>query len=437
MNKRILIIVALQLFLTLNSCSSDSGDNPVTTPEQPPVVVVKTAKITSYSKNYGETGETIKMFGENFSDKVSDIKITFDGVVTTVVSATVTEITFTLPSTEKVLPKLELTVENRTISNEVKNDYQGNIGILPVRNSNEWVAQENTVVTAGKENSIQMFSDKIVYVGGVFKTIDGGVSWTRWALSGLSSAYHVTINDEGWTNTLSTTRIAKVQPGGSLNDDVFANIETGHTYYCMYVDANMKYGTVVTQSGKVFTTSNGVDFVKAYQIGDDTANLFNSTKIDNNHIWAIGYKNIKNNEGTYGNRPFILYKNNTTDGWKEYPFINESWGYYARQICFVDNSTGFLLINKYYNTLLDVKIFKTTNGGDSWNQVYNSELFEKFTFKDANIGWATLGNKIYKTTTGGSTWTLDYTHDQSISNISYKNNVVWAFSLNKIIKRYL
>ena len=51
MKKRILIIAALQFFLTLNSCSSDSGDNPVTTPEQPPVVVVKTAKITSYSKN--------------------------------------------------------------------------------------------------------------------------------------------------------------------------------------------------------------------------------------------------------------------------------------------------------------------------------------------------------------------------------------------------
>lgn len=77
MKKRILLVVVCQLFLALNGCSSDSGDNP--TPE-PPVVVVKTAKITSYSKNSGETGETISLYGENLSDKVSDIKITFDGV---------------------------------------------------------------------------------------------------------------------------------------------------------------------------------------------------------------------------------------------------------------------------------------------------------------------------------------------------------------------
>lgn len=63
-------------FLMLNSCSSDSGSDPVPTPT-PPVVVVKTAKITSYSKDSGETGETVSIYGENFSDKVSDIKITF------------------------------------------------------------------------------------------------------------------------------------------------------------------------------------------------------------------------------------------------------------------------------------------------------------------------------------------------------------------------
>jgi len=430
MKKRILLVSVLQFFFTLNSCSSDSGDNSTPTPE-PPIVVVKTAKVTSYSKNAGETGETISIYGENFSDKASDIKITFDGVSATIVSATATEIKFVLPQTEKVLPKLELTIENKTISNEVKNDYEGNIGILPARSLTGWIAQENNLDRDGETFNIQMESDKIVYFSGSFKTSDGGITWKPWA---DGSVFHVTTNNEGWSSGIGNPKMTKITAGGSVVTKAFANIENiNDVYYCIYVDANMKDGTVVTQNGKVYTTSNGLDFTKSYELSGTTANLFQSTKIDNNHIWVIGYKPI-----TVGvNKPFILFKNNTTDGWKEYPFVNEEAGYIAREICFVDNENGFLLINHYNQSLLDVKLFKTNNGGDSWTEVYNSELFTKFTFKDANTGWAVLDNKIYKSTNGGTAWTLDYTHSQKIGAIAYKNNVVWAFSEDKIIKRYL
>lgn len=435
MKNKILSVLLLQVVLLFNGCSSDSGDNPTPTPDQPPVVVIKTAKISSYSKNSGETGETVTMYGGNFSDNVNDIKITFDGVAATIVSATSAEIKFILPQTQKVLPKLELTIVNRTIINEVKNDYQGNIGILPTRTLTDWVAQENSLQRDAANASIQMISDKMLYVGGVLRTLDGGITWTHWA---SGTAFHATINDEGWSSSLGINTLTKITPGGYVGNDTFAKIEnTTETYYCMYVDANMKDGTVVTQSGKVFTTSNGVDFTKKYELSGTTANLFQSTKIDNNHIWVIGYKPIKDKDGFTFNKPFILFKNNTTDGWKEYPFINEVDGYYAREICFVDSSTGFLLVNKYYQVLLDVKLFKTTDGGDTWSPLYNGEKFTKFTFKDANTGWAILENKIYKTTNGGAAWALDYTNDQPLGNISYKNNVVWAFSKDKIIKRYL
>jgi len=440
MKKRILVVAMLQLFMVLGGCSSDSGDNSNPTP--PPVVVVKKPKITSYSKNSGETGETVSVYGENFPDKVSDIKITFDGVAATIVSSTATEIKLTLPQTEKVLPKVVFTILDKEILNEVKNDYNGNIGILPARTITNWVVQENSLKDESGIRRIQMINDKILYCntdktgGRVSRTLDGGITWSQWAVNAFNAAFYATTNDEGWSHT--GFGVSKITKGGYLGIDAFANFGSEkdvQTPYCLYVDDDMKNGTWVSQNGKVFVTSNGVDFTKVYEIVDNETNLFQATQIDNNHIWAIGYKAIKNKEGIIGNRAFVLFKNNTTDGWKEYPFVNEEAGYYAREVSFADKENGFLLINKY-NTL-DVKLFKTTNGGDTWEQVYNGEKFTKFTFKDANTGWAVLDNKIYKTINGGSVWTLDYTNNEPIKNISYKNNVVWAISKDKIIKRYL
>lgn len=439
MKKRIALLIVLQITLLFNSCSSDSGDAQVVVTPQVPVVINTTIK--SYSKDYGTTGETITMTGENFSTKISEIKITFDGVAATILSATATEIAFTLPATEKLLPKLVVTIENRTVTNTVKNNYDKGIGILPIPSVGAWFTIDNGMKSDLGIPHIQILSDKILYYNtnntgaSVVRTLDGGITWKSWALNGFKAGFHATINDEGWSNT--GFGYSKIAVGGYTGIDTFTNFgnATVETSYCIYVDANMKDGTIVTQVGKVFSTTNGVDFAKVYETLGDRTNLFQSTVIDNDHIWAIGYKSIKDVDGFTADRPFILFKNNTTDGWKEYPFIKEAGGYFAREICFVDTSTGFLLINNY--STLDVKLFKTTNGGDTWTQAYNGEKFTKFTFKDANTGWAILDNKIYKTTNGGVAWTLDYTHNQPIRNIAYKNNVVWAISNDRIIKRYL
>lgn len=277
-----------------------------------------------------------------------------------------------------------------------------------------------------------MFSDKEIYVHGA-KTVDGGITWKTWS-DKVFSGFHVTANGDGWCSFIDGIR--KVS-GGITEINPFESTKIGKAYYAVFVEDNMQNGTIVSQNGLVLTTTNGNDFTKEYQAVATEINLFNSTKIDNNHIWAIGYKKIVGKDGVSGNRPFILFKNNTTDGWKEYPFVNEAADHYAREISFVDKENGFLLINRYYQTQLDVKLFKTNNGGDSWTKVYNGEMFSKFTFKDANTGWATLDNKIYKTIDGGITWSIDYVHDQPIKFISYKDNFVLAVSKDKLIKRYL
>jgi photosystem II stability/assembly factor-like uncharacterized protein len=442
MKKRIAIIILIQLSLLLSNCSSDSEDK--STPAPPPEIT-KAAKIISYSKNYGTTGETVTMKGENFTDQVSDIKITFDGVPATILSATTTEISFVLPSVEKLVPTLVLTILNRTIINNVKNNYNSSIGIAPAPSSTAWY----TIPIDRKNESgiyrIQMINDKVLYYntgpgGDVFRTLDGGITWVRWALNSTMAGFHATVNDEGWCHT--GFGISKITAGGYLGIERFGNFDNNPNFiptpFCIYVDNNLKNGTIVSEHGIVLSTINGIDFDKTYEVEVLHSNyieLANSAEFDNDHIWAVGHKRVADKGGILGERPFILYKNNSTDGWKEYSFVNEPSDYYAREICFTDFSNGFLLTKNHVT--FDTKIYKTSNGGNLWSQVYNGEKFTKFTFKDANTGWAIQDNKIYKTINGGSVWTLEYTHDQPIKNISYKNNVVWAFSSEKIIKRYL
>jgi photosystem II stability/assembly factor-like uncharacterized protein len=380
------------------------------------------------------------MYGENFSDKVSDVKLTFDGVVATIVSATATEIKFILPQTDKLIPNLVLTIENRTINNEVKNDYQGNIGILPKKSTSDWITiPYNANIEIG---TIQVENDKLMYYStnkDVYKTMDGGITFTRWATVFVPGGiFHATKNDEGWSSMGS--EIEKVPVGGlGIKIGELIKPTNGAIFTSLYVDSNMKDGTVISGKGAVFTTTNGLDFTKIHEVSGDGSYIFRASTIDNNHIWAVGYKSKNSQEQNNGKyKPFILFRNDPTDYWKEYTFVEEPEGYSAREISFTDTQNGFILIGRNQSgTFLDVKLFKTTNGGNSWTQVYHGEKFTKFAFKDANIGWAILENKIYKTTNGGTTWTVDYTNDQPINGISYKNNIVWAISSNKILKRYL
>ncbi|OMQ09532.1 IPT/TIG domain-containing protein [[Flexibacter] sp. ATCC 35103] len=448
MKKRILLVAVLQLFMVLGSCSSDSGSDPEPTPESP-VVIIKTAKITSFSKNSGETGETVSIFGENFSDKVSNIKITFDGVAATILSATATEIKFTLPQTEKIVPKLELTIENKVITNEAKNDYSGNIGILPKRVVNTWFTIENTKKMDGEVGRIQIINDKIMYYAasensgaGIYRTLDGGITWSLWSTTYINAGFYATKNDDGlsyilYGYQLSGGGVDKIPVGGKVNGTpnayVWKEINSGYPgIYSIYVEDDLKKGTLVSQRGDVYTTTNGTDFSQVYDahLNDDgysSGSIFRSVEIDNSHIWAAGQKTV-----SAVRYPFILFKNNDADGWKEHYLANEPDSY-VNEISFADSANGFLLLRAASTTTF----YKTINGGDTWSKVYTGEKFTKFAFKDANTGWAVLENKIYKTLDGGSSWILDYTHDQPIKNISYKNNVIWAISSDKIIKRYL
>ena len=157
MNKSILFFLVFTFVNLFLSCSKDTE---LITPINYPKTE---AKINSFSKNYGYTGETITIIGENFTDKLSEVSLKFDEIPATIVSTTNTEIKCILPSSAKVIPKLNLSIANRNITNLVVNNYESNIGILPIVNYNSWFAVENSLKSGNVINRVQMVNNKTIY----------------------------------------------------------------------------------------------------------------------------------------------------------------------------------------------------------------------------------------------------------------------------------
>ncbi len=440
------VITILSLILLLISCNKEESSTPV-------IIASTEAKINSYSKNYGYSGEIISIFGENFTDKTSDITLKFDEILATIISASTTEIKCVLPVTEKVIPVLNLKIINRYVNNLVVNIYNKNIGILPKIIFNSWITVENPLNVDRFINRVQMTNSKSVYYtmsdnatgNVVYRTLDDGVSWKYWSFCGFaSSPFTATINDNGWAYT--TFGINKVPIGGS---NMSVHIwEQPKAIVGLSVNENLNIGTFVTQNGEVYETNDGAIFNKVYaaDIFSATtppiqiAGIYECSQINPAHIWVGGQKETStliNGIRVTNRKPYLLYKNDNT-GWKERIFFNEP-NSQVNKLYFIDQNNGFLMIDIIGATLPEwqTKILKTANGGDTWTAVYNNEKFTNFTFKDENIGWAILENKIYKTTNGGTSWQIDFTHNQNLRNISYKDNVVWVFSVDKILKYYI
>lgn len=80
----------------------------------------------------------------------------------------------------------------------------------------------------------------------------------------------------------------------------------------------------------------------------------------------------------------------------------------VNKMCFINSTLGFAACN-------ESELYKTTDGGSSWNKVNTfPEVIDPYLliaeltdvrFTSANNGFVLGGGKVYKTTDGGSTWT--------------------------------
>ena len=433
------------------SCSKDSDNEPdpvvVVPPKPEPPVKIVDAKIISYSSNFGKTNDQITITGENFSNKVEDINLYFDSTKATIISATSTEIKFVLPVTDNVIPQLKLSIVNTTITNTVKNAYQGNIAILKANPASSWIVS-NSPTTNTRILKIQILDNGAVYYnyeistplqqGGtisynyVQRSLDDGKTWETWtetASTSWSTNFYATNNDEGWS-VYGSNRLNKIPIGGN-DRSLIAN--TLGEFAHMYVNESLNSGIVVNKRGSVYTTDDGKTFSNVFtaSAGNDGW-FYGTTYLDSDHIWCFG--NIGSTvDKVFGYRPYIIYKKGASETWKEKSFLDMGKDVSIIDMQFFKDNSGLLLMQ----TLTNAKILRSSDGGDNWNEIYSGEKFTDMTFSDVNNGWAVLGKMLYKTNDGGVSWSLDYTHDEEILEIASKNKVIWAFSKTKILKRYI
>jgi photosystem II stability/assembly factor-like uncharacterized protein len=262
-----------------------------------------------------------------------------------------------------------------------------------------------------------------ISLGNLFKTTNSGLNWVI-LQDGFYAFPDFQFIDQntGWLisrfistdNPASISYILKTTNGGFYWQDTFT---VNGIASLSFINHNV--GWSVGAYGKIYE-NGGVNWM---QLRDSADNSFN------NEIYFQD-----SNTGFFTTLQNIF---KTTDGglnW--YIVFNDSYGYEFDNIQFVNTQTGWIAASKTIYSY----IFKTTNGGENW---YNSIIDSNNTYYINNILFMTsenngylsispnlqsmVNNKIYKTTNGGINWfILSYVyHNPIISMYFVNNNIGW------------
>lgn len=190
-----------------------------------------------------------------------------------------------------------------------------------------------------------------------------------------------------------------------------------------------------------------------YGVSYNVANLYKTTDSGNNWTCAL---NVMNDSGPLWISPCISFLNSnygyitvpkfqslykTIDGgitWSSLPVPCVM----LFNICFSDTVTGYVIGREHYDDRVEY-VWKTTNGGISWQKVFSSDIgfydSHCIQFLSQNVGYISTGlegngSDVYKTTDGGNNWERIFSKGQ-FNNISFiSDDTGYVTSYGKIYK---
>ncbi len=224
--------------------------------------------------------------------------------------------------------------------------------------------------------------------GGVYRTTNSGVNWNS---QFTQLAYYIWEVDFSNTNTgyaADDGGLLKTTNGGINWIKIFSRA----LYRMDFIDANTGYCSGTDSLYK--TTNGGLDWTKL--------NYGFLTQLNEIHF-------INNNTG------YILANNlkKTTDGgltWLDFPGYG---GYYSECLYFYNEMLGFI---GSYNYQLGWRVCRTTNGGVNWDYqtipTVDDYIYD-FYFVNSSTGFFTTTGRIFKTTNSGNNWFEVYEYTDS------------------------
>ncbi|MFO7890078.1 MAG: YCF48-related protein [bacterium] len=266
----------------------------------------------------------------------------------------------------------------------------------------------------------------------VIRTMDGGDSWGTIRMEehdGYTGLYALTVFEDKVVAVGDKGYIAtSADPWGDLGmfgqgEDLFTqkSINELYEFEDVYFINEIKGWTTGRKSigpdtwaQAIFHTSDGGEtWTEQYSLATEW--MSNCTRLDavqfvtENKGWAVGHSSDVGTGKTTG----ILYTEDGGETWSQ-----QAQGVSEGQIVdlfFLDDQKGWALTDAISYPDMSIQLFKTTNGGTSWELINTSQPgtitigYEiksgKIFFQDENTGWV-LGAQcdLIKTVDGGKTW---------------------------------
>ena len=221
-----------------------------------------------------------------------------------------------------------------------------------------WGSQFGAIDAVDSNNAVVVLENPHTYGSFIYKTSNGGLDWYK-------------ISDSNFANYFGDISI---------------------------VASNNIWVSSISNLKQIFRTSDGgFSWIKQYEQYDSTGNswLEYIEMFDLNNGVAVG--------SAFGNIPAPVLK--TTNGGLTWQSVNNNYllGFrtnaFWASIDFIDMNTGFYA-RKFQS------VHKTTDGGETWNEVLSSSFSNVLKFYDNSYGINTIGSLFQITTNGGNYWQL-------------------------------